>query len=142
MRIVQHCQRHTGSESSICLPRCFCICLLEQLKQTINVRNSTFSPTSKNAVVKQLPGCRPLLELGLKAFTNAFLSTKFTNSNNTNNLKRHFHLPGLQQSSLQSISQCRESQLNIAKGTTDPRVEFISQALTQILIKFHFRNLD
>ena len=27
---------------------------------------------------------------------------------------------------------------NIAKGTTDPRVEFISQ----IFIKFHFQNLD
>ena len=26
---------------------------------------------------------------------------------------------------------------NIAKGTTDPRVEFILQVLTQILIKFH-----
>ena len=32
--------------------------------------------------------------------------------------------------------------LNIAKGTTDPRVEFISQVQTQILIKFHFQNLD
>ena len=31
---------------------------------------------------------------------------------------------------------------NIAKGTTDPRVEFISQVLTQILIKFQFQNLD
>ena len=33
-------------------------------------------------------------------------------------------------------------QINIAKGTTDPRVEFISQVLTQILIKFWFQNLD
>ena len=32
--------------------------------------------------------------------------------------------------------------LNIAKGTTDPRVEFISQVQTQILIKFHLQNLD
>ena len=32
--------------------------------------------------------------------------------------------------------------LNIAKGTTDPRVEFISQDITQILIKFQFQNLD
>ena len=32
--------------------------------------------------------------------------------------------------------------LNIAKGTTDPRVEFISQDLTQILIKVHFQNFD
>ena len=31
---------------------------------------------------------------------------------------------------------------NIAKGTTDPRVEFLSQVQTQILIKFHFQNLD
>ena len=30
---------------------------------------------------------------------------------------------------------------NIAKGTTDPRVEFISQFLTQILIIFHLHNL-
>ena len=30
---------------------------------------------------------------------------------------------------------------NIAKGTTDPRVEFISQIITQILIK-HLQNLD
>ena len=30
---------------------------------------------------------------------------------------------------------------NIAKGTTDPRIEFISQVLPQILIK-HFQNLD
>ena len=34
---------------------------------------------------------------------------------------------------------CRK---NIAKGTTDPRVEFISQVQTQILIKFHLQNLD
>ena len=32
--------------------------------------------------------------------------------------------------------------LNIAKGTTDPRVEFISQVQTQIMIKFHFQNLE
>ena len=31
---------------------------------------------------------------------------------------------------------------NIAKGTTDPRVEFILQVLTQILIKFHLKNLE
>ena len=31
---------------------------------------------------------------------------------------------------------------NIAKGTTDPRVEFISQVQTQMLIKFHLQNLD
>ena len=31
---------------------------------------------------------------------------------------------------------------NIAKGTTDPRVEFISQVQTQILIKFHLQNLN
>ena len=32
--------------------------------------------------------------------------------------------------------------LNIAKGTTDPRIEFISQVPTQILIKFHLANLQ
>ena len=32
--------------------------------------------------------------------------------------------------------------LNIAKGTTDPRVEFISQVQTQVWIKFHLQNLD
>ena len=31
---------------------------------------------------------------------------------------------------------------NIAQGTTDPRVEVISQFQTQILIKFHLQNLD
>ena len=31
---------------------------------------------------------------------------------------------------------------NIAKGTTDPRIEFLSQVQKQILIKFHFQNLD
>ena len=30
---------------------------------------------------------------------------------------------------------------NIAKGTTDPRVEFMSQVITQILIK-QFQNFD
>ena len=32
--------------------------------------------------------------------------------------------------------------LNIAKDTTDTRVEFISQVQTQIMIKFHFQNLE
>ena len=31
---------------------------------------------------------------------------------------------------------------NIANGTTDPRVEFISQVQTQILIKIDLQNLD
>ena len=31
---------------------------------------------------------------------------------------------------------------NIAKGTTDPRVKFITQVQTKILIKFHLQNLD
>ena len=31
---------------------------------------------------------------------------------------------------------------NIANGTTDPRVEFISQVQTQIWIKFYLQNLD
>ena len=34
------------------------------------------------------------------------------------------------------------TQGNIAKGTTDPRVEFILQVFTQILIKFHLKNLE
>ena len=41
-----------------------------------------------------------------------------------------------------SNSQLVTKSRNIAKGTTDPRVEFISQFLTQISIKFHFQNLD
>ena len=41
-----------------------------------------------------------------------------------------------------SMSIPAELFLNIAKGTTDPRVEFISQVQTQILIKFHLKNLD
>ena len=32
--------------------------------------------------------------------------------------------------------------MNIAKGTMDPRVEFISQVQTQILVIFHLQNLD
>ena len=32
--------------------------------------------------------------------------------------------------------------INIAKGTTDPRVEFISQVQKQLLIKLHLQNLD
>ena len=35
----------------------------------------------------------------------------------------------------------KESIENIAKGTTDPRVEFMSQVITQILIK-QFQNFD
>ena len=31
---------------------------------------------------------------------------------------------------------------NIAKGTTDPRVEFLSQVQTKIVIKLHLQNLD
>ena len=31
--------------------------------------------------------------------------------------------------------------VNIAKGTTDPRVEFISQVLTQIWIRFNLQNV-
>ena len=50
--------------------------------------NSKMSPTSKTTVVKQFPGCCPSLELGLKAFANAFLSTNFTNGNNINNLEK------------------------------------------------------
>ena len=31
---------------------------------------------------------------------------------------------------------------NIAKGTTDPRVEFLLQVVTQILIELHLQNLE
>ena len=44
-----------------------------------------------------------------------------------------------------SVIRCGFKQIkkwNIAKGTTDPKVEFISQVQTQILIKFHLQNLD
>ena len=41
-----------------------------------------------------------------------------------------------------SNSQLVTKSRNIAKGTTDPRVEFISQFLTQISIIFQFQNLD
>ena len=37
---------------------------------------------------------------------------------------------------------CSKPKRNIAKGTTDPRVEFILQVLTQILIKLHLQNLE
>ena len=33
-------------------------------------------------------------------------------------------------------------EINIVKGTTDPRVEFISEVQKQIFIKFHLQNLD
>ena len=36
----------------------------------------------------------------------------------------------------------RGQEQNIAKGTTDPRVEFILQVLTQILIIIHLQNLE
>ena len=41
-----------------------------------------------------------------------------------------------------AISFSQFIERNIAKGTTDPRVEFISQVLTEILIKFQIQNLD
>ena len=45
---------------------------------------------------------------------------------------------------LQSVQEhCGQSMIsNIAKGTMDPRIEFISQVPTQILIKFQFQTLD
>ena len=36
----------------------------------------------------------------------------------------------------------QDKRKNIAKGTTDPRVEFISQVLTQIWIKFNLQNVQ
>ena len=43
-----------------------------------------------------------------------------------------------------AISFSQFIERNIAKGTTDPRVKFISQAssCTQIVTKFQFQNLD
>ena len=41
-----------------------------------------------------------------------------------------------------AISFSQFIERNIAKGTTDPRVEFISQVLTEILIKFQIQNLN
>ena len=41
-----------------------------------------------------------------------------------------------------AISFSQFIERNIAKGTTYPRVEFISQVLTEILIKFQIQNLD
>ena len=43
----------------------------------------------------------------------------------------HFHLP-----------DPTPPKKNIAKGTTDPRVDLISQIQTDILIKFHLQSLD
>ena len=43
---------------------------------------------------------------------------------------------------IQNLSALPLAFRNIAKGTTDPRVGFISQIQTQILIKFHLQNLD
>ena len=43
---------------------------------------------------------------------------------------------------MRDISLRSSALVNIAKGTTNPRVEFISQVQTQILIKFHLQNLD
>ena len=44
--------------------------------------------------------------------------------------------------SLQGRIQNAVYKRNIAKGTTDSRVEFLSQVHTQILIKFHLQNLN
>ena len=43
---------------------------------------------------------------------------------------------------LSKIDMLADFSKNIAKGTTDPRVEFISQVQTQVWIKFHLQNLD
>ena len=40
-----------------------------------------------------------------------------------------------------ATGQTWSQEKNIAKGTTDPRVEFISQVITQTLIK-QFQNFD
>ena len=41
-----------------------------------------------------------------------------------------------------NVYLARQFVKNIVKGTTDPRVEFISQVQTKILINFHLQNLD
>ena len=82
--------------------------LPEQLKQNVNVRKSNMSPTSKNGVVKQLPGCRPSRELGLKAFANTFLSTNFTIGNNINNFEKassSARVPSIRSPKHQSLSR-------------------------------------
>ena len=48
----------------------------------------------------------------------------------------------LQNSTYLATQHRRPRDVNIAKGTTDPRVEFISQVQTQILIKCHLQNLE
>ena len=54
-----------------------------------------------------------------------------------------FHTPwGVELSETFKTFKLIKLKINIAKGTTDPRVEFISQVLTQILIKFHLQNLE
>ena len=49
------------------------------------------------------------------------------------------HPFNIQQSEINTWVSCNT---NIGKGTTDPRVEFLSQVQKQILIKFHLQNLD
>ena len=41
-----------------------------------------------------------------------------------------------------SIKRISPQYTNIAKGTTDPRVEFLSQVQTKISIKMHLQNFD
>ena len=56
--------------------------------------------------------------------------------------RRSWSMGIIDQSTLPSSRLERKNKIqNIAKGTTDPRVEFISQVITQILIK-QFRNFN
>ena len=62
----------------------------------------------------------------------------------TNPTMQEFSLQEPQQPTkeMKKVIRPETTKLNIAKGTTDPRVEFISHNLAQILIKFQFQNLD
>ena len=51
--------------------------------------------------------------------------------------------PSLESGQNEAVFHCNDAHIftNIAKGTTDPRVEFLSQVLTHILIKYNLQNL-
>ena len=62
-------------------------------------------------------------------------------SSDFSNLSREY-VPHCNLLQLEAALDIYDKWTNIAKGTTDPRVEYISQVLTQILIKFQVQNLD
>ena len=61
----------------------------------------------------------------------------------TNPTMQEFSLQEPQQPTkeMKKVIRPETTKLNIAKGTTDPRVEFKSQVLTHILIRFDRENL-